>query len=162
MKRKEKARRWERRANRKTSCISKNNPDLQNRQSPWANIPAYDPLADIVQRSQADAERLDATCADDVAWFDANPRRRFQIRNATPHELDTGLACSWMLVARYSTGRMRLPAPFPALAAHDALEHDTEEKARELFGWLTAHFTEQNAHPFLFGVIKEIRGARYD
>jgi hypothetical protein len=42
MTRQEKARRWERRANRKT-CISKNNPDLQNRQSPWAKVPAYDP-----------------------------------------------------------------------------------------------------------------------
>jgi hypothetical protein len=145
----------------KSSCISKNNPDLQNRQSPWANVTAYDPLAEVVRRSQADADRLEATSDDDKAWFDANPGRSFHLRNATPHELDTGLACSWMLVARYSTGRIRLPVPIPALAAHDALEHDTKEKARQLFDRLTWGWTAENLHPFPFGVLQEIQGARH-
>jgi len=161
MTRQEKAPRFERGANRKISCISKNNPDLQNRQSPWTNQPAYDPVAEVARRSQADADRLEATAADDQWFFDENPDRRFHIRNATPHELDIGLACGWVLVARYSEGRMRLPVPFPVLAAREASEHDTEEKARELFDCLTAHFTAANVDPFLFGVIQEIRGARH-
>jgi hypothetical protein len=161
MARNEAGRRRQRQPNRKSFCTSKNTRDLQNRQSPWVNPPPYDPVADIIRRVEEDAGRDDATSADDQAWFDENPARRLHIRNATPHELDAGLACSWMLVAKSSIGRMRLPVPFPALAAHDALEHDTEEKARELFEWLTWGWTAENMHPFPFSVLQEIRGARH-
>ena len=160
MTRQEKARRCERQGQGKFAYTEKYNPDLQNRQSPWTNLPNFDPLAEVVRLSQADAERLEATCDDDIAWFDANPIRRFHIRNATPHERDTGLACGWMMVARCSIGRIRLPVPFPALAAHDASEHDIEEKARDLFDCLTWNWAAKNTPPAVFVLIEEIRGAR--
>jgi hypothetical protein len=161
--RKEEARRCERRANKKTSCTPRNKPGSQNSQaqSSWADTPYYDQLADIVRRSQEDAARLDATCFDDGVWFQAHSGRRFHLRQGTPHERDTGLACGLVLVARYSGGRIRIPVPFPELAGCDPSRHDTEEKARELFDWLTWGHTAENTHPFLFGVIKEIRGARH-
>jgi hypothetical protein len=162
MDKKQSGRRCQRRPNQKSSRTFKNTRDLQNKQqSPWANIPDYDPLADIVRRSQADADRLDATSFDDAAWFEAHAGRRLHLRQGTPHERDTGLACGWMLVARYSGGRIRIPVPFPELVGRDPSKHDTEEKVRELFDWLTWGHTAENTHPFLFGVIKEIRGARH-
>jgi hypothetical protein len=160
MNRKKEARRCERRGH-KSSYTGKNKPDLQKAQSPWGNVLHYDPLAELGQRSQADGDRLEATCVDDEAWFADHLGRQFHIRNATPHERETGLSCGWVLVAKYSGGRVRLSVPFPALAARDASRHDTEEKGRELFDWLTWGYTEEETHPFLFGVLQEIRGARH-
>jgi hypothetical protein len=143
------------------SCTSKNIPDLQKTQSPWSDAPADNWKAELQERLEKDAYRLEATSEDDRLWFEAHPGRNFHIRSATPHEPGTGLACGWVVVARCSIGRVRLPLPFPTLAARDASEADTEEKARELFDCLTGHVTAVNTDPFLFGVIEEIRVVRH-
>ena len=79
-------------------------------QSPWADSPAVDhELDDVIKRSQSDADRLEATCADDAAWFEENPARRFRIREVTPHERDTGLAPYAVLVTKLpGIGRARI------------------------------------------------------
>ena len=127
-------------------------------QSPWAGFSpsTCDPLDDVILRSRADADRLQATSNNDAAWFDANQARRFHIREATPHEKWTGLAPGSVLVVRYSEGRLRLPVPYVGV---DAPWKDIEEEGRMLFDLLTDHFTAANTDPYAFGVIQEIRAA---
>lgn len=64
MTRQEKARRWERRANRKTSCISKNNPDLQigydaRQIGPWRDELIFD-RGDALRQLFAQARHVGA------------------------------------------------------------------------------------------------------
>jgi hypothetical protein len=160
MTRQEKTRRCERRGKNKSSYTEENKPVLLKTQSPspWANPPAYDPLADI--QSDKNDWFLTALAELDADFFNENPDRSFHLRNATPCERD-GTGYDWVMVARWATGFVRLPQRQPpALAGHDASEYDTEKKARALFNRMMNVSTLENTDPVIFSLIEEVREQR--
>jgi len=72
--------------------------------------------AEFKRKLDADGDRAVAMAADDRGWFDANPERRFLLREATPHERYVGTAYELVLVANITTGvRWHTPVFFEDL-----------------------------------------------
>jgi hypothetical protein len=149
MDKKQSGRRWRRRPNQKSSRTFKNTRDSQNKQSDWNSI------ADCTSR-------LGAAVLTDCDWFDNHMGRCFHPRNATLVEFEIGLSCGWVVVARSRVGPVRMGVMLAGLARHDASKHDTEEKARELFDYVSMRHTAENTDAALLALLEEIgRGASW-
>jgi hypothetical protein len=167
MLKKEKGQRCTRRPFKKSSKADRANP--RKAQSPWRNAIEYDPLANAIERTRADLDRLGATSEDDRRYFETHPERDFYLRNSTPHEVFTGLSRGWVLVCQIEPGlRMRLPVDVflhgniveRAYETVDARIYDNEERAAKAFDWLTRHYTAANTHPAPYALVEKLRQKR--
>jgi hypothetical protein len=103
------------------------------RPSPWKSSPKQtDWPNEFLQKVNGDLDRLSATVEDDRLFFKANPKRRFHIREATPHEILVGSASQWVLVCNALPG-VRVRIPVPQITGGPAADCDSDRLCQLIF-----------------------------